>query len=36
MEEYLRGVIDNFPEEITEIPENPAASNIFDVGDDKD
>ena len=24
-EEYLRGVLDNFPEEITETPETPAA-----------
>ena len=34
MEEYLRGVLDDFPEEITETPETPAASNLFnDRGD---
>ena len=31
MEEYLRGVLDDFPEEITETPETPSASNIFNV-----
>ena len=31
MEEYLRGVLDDFPEEITETPETPAASNLFNV-----
>ena len=34
MEEYLRGVLDNFPEEITETPETPAASNLFKVRED--
>ena len=29
MGEYLRGVLDYFPEEITETPETPAASNLF-------
>ena len=33
MEEYLRGVIDEFPEEITETTETPAASNLFNVRD---
>ena len=35
MEEYLRGVLDDFPEEITETPEKPAASNLFNVRDNK-
>ena len=35
MEEYLRGVLDDFPEEITEIPETPAASNLSNVRDNK-
>ena len=34
MEEYLRGLLDNFPEEITETPETPAKSNLFNVRDD--
>ena len=34
MEEYLRGVLENFPEEITETPETPAAANLFNVRDD--
>ena len=34
MEEYLRGVLDDFPEEITETPETPAASNLFTVRED--
>ena len=29
MEEYLKGVLDNVPKEITEIPKTPAASNLF-------
>ena len=33
MEEYLRGVLDNFPEEITEKPETPSALNLFNVTD---
>ena len=28
MDVYLRGVLDDFPEEITETPEIPAASNL--------
>ena len=36
MEEYLRGVLDNFPEEITETPETPAASNLFNVRNGKE
>ena len=35
MEEYLGVVLDNFSEEITETPETPATSNIFNVRDDK-
>ena len=34
MEEYLGVVLDNFSEEITETPETPATSNIFNVRDD--
>ena len=34
MEEYLRGVLDDFPEEITETPETPAKSNLFTVRED--
>ena len=36
MEEYLRGVLDNFPEEITETPKKPAALNLFNVRYDKE
>ena len=36
MEEYLRGVLDNFSEEITETPETPAASNLFTVREDSE
>ena len=36
MEEYLRGVLDDFPEEITETLETPAASNLFNVRDDNE
>ena len=36
MEEYLRGVLDNLPEEIIETPETPAASNLFNIRDDKE
>ena len=32
-EEYLRRVLDDFPEEITETPETPALSNLFNVRD---
>ena len=32
-EEYLRGVLDNFQEEITETPETPAALNLFNIRD---
>ena len=35
MEEYMRGVLGNFPEEITETPETPAASNLFNAREDK-
>ena len=35
-EEYLRGVINGFPEEITETPETPDTLNLFNVrGDNK-
>ena len=34
MEEYLRGVLDDFPKEITEKPEKTAASDIFKARDD--
>ena len=33
MEEYLRRVIDNFPEEIIETLETSAAVNLFNVRD---
>ena len=33
MEEYLRGLLDNFLEEITDTPETPAAANLFNVRD---
>ena len=36
MEEYLRGVLDYFPEEITETPETPATSNLFTVREDSE
>ena len=36
MEEYLRGVIDNFPEDITETLETPVASNLFNVREDNE
>ena len=36
MEEYLRGVLDNFSEEITETPETPTASNLFNVREDSE
>ena len=36
MEEYLRGVLDNIPEGITETPETPAASNLFTVRGDSE
>ena len=36
MEDYLRGVVDDFPEEITETPETPAASKKFNVRDDNE
>ena len=36
MEEYLTGVLDNLPEEITETPETTAASNLLNVRDDKE
>ena len=33
MEKYLRGVLDEFLEEITEIPKTPASENLFTVRD---
>ena len=36
MEEYLRGALNNLPEDITETPETPAASNLFNVWDDNE
>ena len=36
MEEYLRGVLDYFSEEITETPETPAALNLFIVREDSE
>ena len=36
MQKYLRGVLDNFPEDITETPETPAASNFFNARKDKE
>ena len=36
MEEYLRGVLNNFPEEIIETPEIPAAANLFNVSDNNE
>ena len=35
MEEHLRGVLDYFPEETTKTPEKPAASNLFNVREDR-
>ena len=31
MEEYLRGMLNYFPEEITDTPETPAAAKLFNV-----
>ena len=36
MEEYLRGVLDDFPEEIIETTETPAAANLFNVKDNNE
>ena len=36
MEEYLRVVLDDFPEEIKKTPETPAASNLFNVRDNNE
>ena len=36
MEEYLRGVLNDFPEEIAETPETPSALNLFKVRDNKE
>ena len=36
MEEYLRGLLDDFPEELIETPETPASSNIFNVRDNNE
>ena len=35
-EVYLRGVLNNFPEEITETPETPAAEKLFNVRDNNE
>ena len=34
MEEYFRLVLNDFPKEIIETPETPAATNLFTVRDD--
>ena len=34
MEEYLRGELNDFSEEITDTSEKPAASNLFNIRDD--
>ena len=34
MKEYLRGLAEDFPEEITETTEITAASNLFNIRDD--
>ena len=36
MEEYIRGLLDDFPEEITETQETPATSNLFNVREDSE
>ena len=36
MEEYFRGVLDTFPEEIMETTETPVAANLFNVRDDNE
>ena len=36
MEEYLRGLLEDFPKEITEKPETPAASNLLNIRDNKE
>ena len=36
MDEYLRGVLDDLPEEITETLEKPAASKLFTVREDSE
>ena len=36
MEDYLKGFINDFPEEITIDYNTPSASKIFDVGDEDD
>ena len=36
MEEYMRGVLEDLPEEIIETPETPAASNLFTVREDSE
>ena len=35
-EEYLRGVLDDSPKDITETPETPAASNLFNARDNNE
>ena len=34
MEEYIRVVLEDFPEDITETPETPSPLNLFNVRDD--
>ena len=36
MTEYMRVVLEDLPEEITETPETPAVLNLFNVRDDND
>ena len=36
MEEYIRVVLEDFPEEITETPKPPATSNLFNVRDNNE
>ena len=36
MEDYLSGVLDDFPEEITESPETPEATNLFNVREENE
>ena len=36
MEEYLTGVLDDLPEEITETPDTPATSNLFTFREDSE
>ena len=36
MEEYLRGVLEDSPEEITETPEKSSTSNLFNIREDSE